>query len=295
VNNSNYITHHIKDLLAIDKSDRLTWFNSNIMPLLTNRDPEAFIGFAYTGDFVDQLCNVALTSESVDTWWESIVGHQLIRSKEDIQHLNRLHKSRYNSQLQLQVNPSQLSSLNSKAPVPIHTMAELLPFIKRVWHCTLLFFPQCAIATLAQNIYKGVLEQWRYLEADLEWLSIKPGKIVYYFWRVADREFKHIIPYNDLLEGNLTSVYQPPSTSNIVAQCLSPSPTIAQSFLPSALCQRAVPPPVPQHIPNLHQPETNAHNGITDNEDYGGNNIDGQECGGTDDPNCQPPGPIVNP
>jgi hypothetical protein len=128
-------------------------------------------------------------------------------------------------------------------------MAELLPFVKRVWHCTLLFFPQCAIATLAQNVYKGLLQQRRYLEADLQWLSIKPGKIVYYLWQEADQEFKHIIPYNDLIEGDLTGVYQPPLTSNIVAHCLSPSPTIAQSFLPPALRQRAVPSPVPQHIP----------------------------------------------
>jgi hypothetical protein len=118
---------------------------------------------------------------------------------------------------------------------------------------------------------------------------------VHYLWRAADREFSHVIPHEQLLEGDLTGAYQPPSTANIIAQCLNPNTTIAQSFLPADLRQRAIPPQVPQHISNLHQQETNAPTGITDNEGYGSDIIDGQGNSDIDDTDCHPPGPLVNP
>jgi hypothetical protein len=174
-------------------------------------------------------------------------------------------------------------------------MSELVAFIKRVWHCSTLFFPHCFIGSLAQDLYKALLEQRRQLELDPDWLSKKPGEIVHYLWQAADREFRHVIPHQELLMGDLTGAYQHPPTAHIVAQCLSPSLTIAQGFLPTALRQRAIPPQVPQHTPNLHQPETNAPTGITDNEGYGSDNIDGQGNSDIDDTNCHPPGPFVNP
>jgi hypothetical protein len=147
---ANFIRSHLKNLLEVDKADRFAWFNVNLMPLLIDKDPEAFIGFSYTGDFIEQLCDVQLTSESADTHWESFTGHQLRRNKEEVQQLNRIYKSRYNPQLQLQVSPSQLSTLNSKAPVPITTKSELNAYIKRDWHCSALFFPSTAICSLAR-------------------------------------------------------------------------------------------------------------------------------------------------
>jgi hypothetical protein len=122
-------------------------------------------------------------------------------------------------------------------------MSELVAFIKRVWHCSTLFFPHCSIGSLAQELYKALLEQRRHLETDLDWLSKKPGEIVYYLWREADREFRHVIPHQQLLQGDLTGSYQPPSTAGIIDKCLSPSLTIAQSFLPTDLRQRTPPPP----------------------------------------------------
>jgi hypothetical protein len=201
VSNARFIKSTIRNLLEVEKADRLGWFNVNLMPLLVAKDPEAFIGFTYTGDFIEQLCDVQLTSESAEMHWESFTGHQLRRSKEEVQQLNQIYKSRYNAQLQLQATPSQLSSLNSKAPVPITTMSELVAFIKRVWHCLTLFFPHCPIGSLAQELYKALLEQRRHLETDLEWLSKKPGEIVHYLWREADREFRHVIPHEHLLQG----------------------------------------------------------------------------------------------
>jgi hypothetical protein len=155
------------------------------MPLLVDKDPEAFTGFTYTGDFLEQLCDVQLTSESADTHWESFVGHQLRRNKEEVKHLNRIYKSQFNAQLQLQVSPSQLGSLNSKAPVPITTMSELMAYIKRVWHCSALFFPSTAICSLARDLYTALLEQRHHLESDSDWLSKKPGEIVHYLWRAG--------------------------------------------------------------------------------------------------------------
>jgi len=62
VSAADFLNHHLKDLLEVDKSDRLRWFNAHLMPLLTQRDPEAFTDFDYTADLLDRLCDVALTS-----------------------------------------------------------------------------------------------------------------------------------------------------------------------------------------------------------------------------------------
>jgi hypothetical protein len=218
---------------------------------------------------------VQLTSESADVYWDSFIGHQLRRNKEEVQQLNRIYKSRYNAQLQLQVNPSQLSSLNSKAPVPITTISELIAFIKRVWHCSNLFFPYCAIGSLAQDLYKALLQQRRQLETDDDWLSKKPGEIVHYLWQEADREFSHVIPQQELLMGDLTGAYQHPPTANIIAQCLNPNTTIAQSFLPIALHQRTplLPSPTPAATPQ-GTPGTGNHTGT------GGRGGGPARCGG---------------
>jgi hypothetical protein len=64
---------------------------------------------------------------------------------------------------------------------------------------------------------------------------------VHYLWRAADREFRHVIPHEQLLEGDLSGAYQPPPTANIIAQCLNPNTAIAQSFLPTDLRQRTPP------------------------------------------------------
>jgi hypothetical protein len=55
VSTANYIKSHMRNLLEVEKADCLGWFNINIMPILCEKDPEAFIGFAYTGDFIEQL------------------------------------------------------------------------------------------------------------------------------------------------------------------------------------------------------------------------------------------------
>jgi hypothetical protein len=240
------LPHNLKLLLEVDKADRLGWFNTNIMPLLKNRDAEAFASFHYTADFVDLLCAVELTAPSTDNWWESpFVGGQLYRSREDIQQLNRLHRTRGNAQMQLQVNPHQLGALSSKAPVPITTLTALLNFLKRVWHCASLFFPQCDLSYLAKDIYKALLEQHRALSEDHEWLAVKPGEIIHRLQQANNAEFSHIIPLQDILEGDLSGRYRPPHHAHIVSQCLAPSSTIAQSFLPVELRQRLVLPPHP--------------------------------------------------
>jgi hypothetical protein len=226
----------------VEKADRLAWFNSNLMPILVDKDPEAFIGFTYTGDFIEQLCDVQLTSESVDVHWESFTGHQLRRNKEEVQQLNRIHKSRYNAQLHLQVNPSQLSSLNSKAPVPITTMSELVAYIKRVWHCSTLFFPHCFIGTLAQELYKALLEHRRHLELNPDWLSKKPGEIVHYLWREADREFRHVIPQQELLRHQ-------------------PHPICKHPNAPVTNAPRHTPSTVHSTHPSLHHAITNSSTG----------------------------------
>jgi len=140
---ADFLNSNLKALLELDKSDRLRWFNANIMPLLKQRDMEAFADFEYTAECLDRLCDVALTSTNSDNWWESLLGDQMYRSKADVQHLNRLHRSRGDQQLQLQIAPSQLGTLQSKAPVPITAMSELLLFLKRARHFSTLF-SQCA-------------------------------------------------------------------------------------------------------------------------------------------------------
>jgi hypothetical protein len=84
VSNARFIKSTIRNLLEVEKADRLGWFNVNLMPLLVAKDPEAFIGFTYTGDFIEQLCDVQLTSESAEMHWESFTGHQIRRSKEEV-------------------------------------------------------------------------------------------------------------------------------------------------------------------------------------------------------------------
>jgi hypothetical protein len=240
------LPHNLKLLLEVDKADRLGWFNTNIMPLLKNRNAEAFTSFHYTADFVDLLCTVELTAPSTDNWWESpFVGGQLYRSREDIQQLNRLHRTQRNAHMQLQVNPQQLGALSSKAPVPITTLADLLNFLKRVWHCTALFIPQCDLSYLAKDIYQALLEQHRALSRDHEWLAVKPGEIIHRLQQANNAEFGHIIPLQDILEGDLSGRYRPPNHATIVSQCLDPNITIAQSFLPIELRRRPVLPPHP--------------------------------------------------
>jgi len=243
---------HLKELLEVDKADRLGWFNVNIMPLLKDRDAEAFAGFHYTAEFVDQLCTVELTAPSVESWWDTpFVGGQLYRSKEDIQHLNRLHRTRGQAQVQLQISPQQLGTLSSKAPVPITNLPDLLNFLKRVWHCSTLFFPQCDLGHLAKDIYQALLDQHRALSGDPTWLSIKPGEIVHRLQQANNAEFGHLIPLHDILDGNLAACYHPPSHASIVSQCLAPTPTIAQGFLPLELRQRQLP-----HHPQAPAPAT---------------------------------------
>jgi hypothetical protein len=123
-------------------------------------------------------------------------------------------------------------------------------------------FPNCSIGTLAQELYKALLEQRRQLETDPDWLSKKPGEIVHYLWQEAAREFSHVIPQQELLMGDLTSAYQHPPTATIIAQCLNPNTTLAQSFLPPALRQRTplLPQPIPATTPQGN-PGTGNHNG----------------------------------
>ena len=186
------LPHYLKMLLEVDKPDRLSWFNTHALPDLKNRDAEAFASFHYTADFVDLLCDVKLTTPSTDNWWDSpFVGGQLYRNKEDIQHLNRLHRIRGNAQMQLQVNPQQLGSLSSKAPVPITTLPELLNFLKRVWHCSTMFLPLCDLGSLARDIYKALLQQQRPLSADPGWLAVKPGEIIHRLQQANNAEFTH--------------------------------------------------------------------------------------------------------
>ena len=236
------LPHNLKMLLEADKADRLSWFNTHLFPTLKNRDAEAFAGFHYTADFVDLICTVELTAPFTDNWWDSpFVGGQLYRNKEDIQHLNRLHRTRGNTQMQLQVNPQQLGVLSSKAPVPITTMPDLLSFLKRVWHCTTLFFPAADLGYLARDIYQALLEQQRPLSRDPAWLAIKPGEIIHRLQQANNAEFSHFIPLADILEGNFTGCYKPPNHANVVSQCLAPGATIAQGFLPLELRQRPAP------------------------------------------------------
>jgi hypothetical protein len=159
VNCASYLTPQFRELLEVDKADRLAWFEANHQPRLYDKAPEAFADFDYTGDLLDQFCEGALTAPTKLKWWESTVGHQLYRNKEDVQHLNLLHRTRGDQQLQLQITPSQLSSLNSKAPVPITTVTELLAFLKRVWHFTTFYFPMCSTGALARRIYQALLAQ----------------------------------------------------------------------------------------------------------------------------------------
>ena len=163
------------------------------------------------------------------------------RSKEDVHQLNRIYCSQRNSQLQLTVNPAQLASLSSKAPDPITTMSELLPFLKQAWHFSTFFFPLCAFGQLAKDIYTALLTQRRYLANDPEWLSLKPGEIIFFLKLAQDKEFNHVIPASQLLQSDLTSAYQPPPTTFIVNQCLSPAPSFTQGFLPMELRRRTTP------------------------------------------------------
>ena len=253
VSSADLLNSHLKTLHNTDKTDRPQWFKINLKPLLLQRDPEAFTNFDYPAEFFDQFCDVKLTAPSTDSWWECFVAHQIRRSKEDIQHLNRLHSSRGDHRLQLQITPGNLAQLSSKAPVPISTLSELFSFLKRVWHCSTLFFPCCHLGHLAKAIYQALLEQRHALETDTTWLSFKPGEIVYHLCRAAELEFTHCIPLRDFLEGRTDGAYQPPNTATLVDKCVSPAPSINQNFLPRELRQRAPPLPPPAQLPGPTQ------------------------------------------
>ena len=242
VNCATYLPSQLKELLEVDKADRLAWFEANHRPRLCAKAPEAFSDFEYTSDCLDQLCEGNLTASTKLKWWESTVGHQLYRNKEDVHQLNLLHRTRGDPRLQLQITPAQLGSLNSKAPVPVTTLSELLAFLQRVWHFTTFYFPMCATGDLARRIYQALLTQRRVLERDAAWCALKCGEIISKVDESGNQEFKHVVPLEDFLNGHAhDSYYQPPLAEHTIQQCLSPAPTVAQGYLPPA----PTPPPPP--------------------------------------------------
>ena len=89
VTNADYVNSYYRALLDQEKSDRLSFFNANILPILKRRDVEAFSGFNITADCIDQLCEVEFIAPSTESWWETpLVGGLMFRNKDDIKTLN---------------------------------------------------------------------------------------------------------------------------------------------------------------------------------------------------------------
>ena len=254
-------------LLAVPSKDRYDHFMTEVMPQLRLKDEEAYAGFAYTAQFVEDLCNFRLTShDPTENWWNGFVGNQLKRSKEEIQAINNLYFSRRDSTLNLQVNATQLHKLDTKSPVPIDEMTELKLFLRRTKTTGFHFFTEVEVSNIANNIYKGLLSQGRFLKLKLNptWLATKPREIIYFLLQVEQAEFSHVLPEEDFLDGYTKDFYRYDSTPQLLANCFTPQRSVTDEELPNSL--RPLPPLPP---PNPNPRGRNNGNGGAGNPNNG--------------------------
>ena len=233
--NANCLSPQLIGLLKQEKTDRHSWFDSTLMPILRNRDEAAFTDFSYTADFVEQFCNMTLTASSNEDWWDCFVGHQLHRNADEIRDLNRMFSDRRDPHIQFQVTPNQLGKLRSKAPLPITEMAELLNFLKRISGCASLFFPQLSLGHTARALHKALLPLSRKLATDRSWLRTKPSEIIYLLIKEQDAEFALVMAENTLLSDDHGETFVPTNTAQFTAMCISPQPSVPETILPVEL------------------------------------------------------------
>ena len=106
VTNADYVNSYYRALLDQEKSGRLSFFNSNILPILK------------TADCIGQLYEVKFIALSTENWWVTpFIGGLMFQNKDDTKTLNRLHRTLGNSQLQIHVSPTQPSTLSSKSRI----------------------------------------------------------------------------------------------------------------------------------------------------------------------------------
>ena len=175
-------------LLNQRSSDRLGYFNNFLLPKLVAKDGEAFAGFLFTGEFVEDLCNGKLTThESTDNWWDGFVGHILRRDPAEIRNINKLFKASHSSALQLHLTPGNLVKLDTKAPVPIKDMPELLRFLRRANFVLEEFFPESYLRRTIEYGYNSLIRRGRHvqLQNDNNWLNKKPREIE---WSLVELE-----------------------------------------------------------------------------------------------------------
>ena len=235
------------DLIAQPKADRYSWFLSHCMKTLVQKDPEAFMGFNYSAQFVDNLCSAELTSlDPTEDWWNGFIGHQLRRSPTEIAAHNQLFFSRRDTNLNLNINASQLAKLKSTAPVPIGTMPELLAFLKRSFHCASMFLSYSETHRGALELYHALLHNGRSnkLAANADWLRTKPGEFVYNLLQIEQAEFSHILTEQDFLDQYNKDFYHYPGMPQLLSNCMMPGRSITDEELPKELR------PVPDLSPN---------------------------------------------
>ena len=137
----------------------MTCINTQMLPLLTKKDPEAFAGFLFTEKFAHDLCEAKLTThDSTNNWWDGFIGHMMIRNKEEIQAINAMYATRRDPNLQLQLNPNQISKLSTKAPVPIADVQQLLYFLRRIIKVCGLLLPRSSLLEVASAGYARLLD-----------------------------------------------------------------------------------------------------------------------------------------
>ncbi|CAB9528601.1 hypothetical protein SEMRO_2270_G321410.1 [Seminavis robusta] len=195
----------------------------------------AFQGFDYPEKFVEDLCNMRFTHSSTESWWTGLVGHQIRRSKEQIQTHNELHCS-YNAD-RLQLNPNSIGKLSLTAPVPIKHMSELLNFLLWVQYFSRYFLRNCEIGRIAAEIYDHLIDEGQSasLEKDPNWMSFKPGEIVYHLLQVQQGEFRHVLTENDFLFQGQYNFYKHPNSDRLIQNCVAVFPTVHPGRLPAEL------------------------------------------------------------
>ncbi|CAB9530052.1 expressed unknown protein [Seminavis robusta] len=231
-----FVNQEFMNLLAVEPKCRYSWFEANVMPALRRtKGGPAFQGFDYPEKFVEDLCNMRFTHSSTESWWTGLVGHQIRRSKEQIQTHNELHRS-YNAD-RLQLNPNSIGKLSLTAPVPIKHMSELLNFLLRVQYFSRYFLRNCEIGRIAAEIYDHLIDEGQSvaLEKDPNWMSFKPGEIVYHLLQVQQGEFRHVLTENDFLFQGQYNFYKHPNSDRLIQNCVAVFPTVHPGRLPAEL------------------------------------------------------------
>ncbi len=240
-----------QELLLQPKTDRANWFCVHVTGPLAKQElnREAFSKFEYLPQLVNTLADLSFVHSTRNAvYWDTMVGHQLRRSKDEVRGYNNLLSAQTAQNVTLTVRPDQVHKLHSSEPPPITQITELQHFLKRVIAFTGLFFPQSTTGGLARAYHDAILSHTTQLSSDPTWMSNKPKEIIFQLVESERREFQHHLTAQDFADGMDPPFLTRYDIDHIASSCLSATPSVAANLMPPGLRPSVtqLPLPVPQ-------------------------------------------------